>query len=44
MVDQQGSYMENNTLMPDVEVAMDPVQVASGVDEQLLAAVRVLLE
>lgn len=44
MVDPDGNYMENLTLEPDVEVLMDPVQVAAGVDQQLLAAVRVLLE
>ena len=44
MVDQQGNYMENNTLEPDVLVLTDPVKIAAGVDEQLLAAVQVLLD
>jgi Tol biopolymer transport system component/C-terminal processing protease CtpA/Prc len=44
MVDVDGNYMENNTLLPDVEVPTDPERIGAGVDEQLLAAVRVLLE
>ncbi len=44
MVDREGRYAENNTLEPDVLVLTDPVKIAAGVDEQLLAAVRTLLE
>lgn len=43
MVDEQGRYMENTTLMPDVLVLTDPEQIAKGVDEQLLAGVTELL-
>ncbi|HVG93467.1 MAG TPA: S41 family peptidase, partial [Planctomycetota bacterium] len=43
MVGEDGAYLENRTLEPDVVVLQDPVKVAQGEDEQLLAAVRVLL-
>ncbi len=44
MVDAQGNYMENMTLEPDVKVLTDPARIAAGIDEQLLAGVRVLLD
>ena len=43
MVTPAGEYLENLTLEPDVLVFNDPVQVARGVDQQLLEAVKVLL-
>ncbi len=44
MMDAQGRYMENHTLVPDVLVLTDPEKIAAGTDEQLLAAVSVLLD
>ncbi len=44
MVDLKGEYLENQTLEPDVLVLTDPVKVAQGIDEQLLASVEALLD
>jgi C-terminal processing protease CtpA/Prc len=44
MMGRDGGYLENRTLEPDVPVLTDPAKIAAGVDEQLLAAVRVLLD
>ncbi len=44
MVDPEGDYQENKTLDPDVLVLTDPAKIAEGTDEQLLAAVKTLLE
>ena len=38
-----GSYLENTQLEPDVEVANSPEQVVEGRDEQLERAVEELL-
>lgn len=39
-----GSYLENTQLEPDIRVANSPEEVVEGRDEQLEAAVRALLE
>lgn len=39
-----GRYLENQELVPDVEVPMDPERAARGDDPQLAAAVKLLLE
>ncbi len=38
-----GSYLENQQLEPDIKVANDPAVVVTGVDQQLEAAVKELL-
>lgn len=38
-----GSYLENQQLEPDVKVANTPERIAAGIDDQLEAAVRTLL-
>ena len=38
-----GSYLENQQLNPDIEVANAPERIVKGEDEQLAAAVRALL-
>lgn len=38
-----GSYLENQQLEPDIKVANDAETVVSGVDQQLEAAVKALL-
>ncbi len=43
MVDNNGNYLENQQLEPDVEQALDPSLVSQGRDQQLEAAVKVLL-
>ncbi len=39
-----GRYLENQELVPDVEVTLDPESAARGDDPQLAAAVELLLE
>lgn len=39
-----GQYLENLQLEPDVRVPLDPVQALRGVDTQLEAAVRILMQ
>ncbi|WP_311566772.1 hypothetical protein, partial [Porphyromonas uenonis] len=41
---QQGDFLENKQLEPDVQVPLDYSRVLDGHDSQLEAAVRVLLE
>ena len=41
---QEGYYLENSQLEPDVKVRNTPEKLAAGVDEQLEAAVRELLK
>ena len=43
MVDNNGKYLENQQLEPDVKQALDPGVVSQGRDQQLEAAVKVLL-
>lgn len=43
MVDNNGNYLENQQLEPDVRQALDPGVVSQGRDQQLEAAVKVLL-
>jgi Tol biopolymer transport system component/C-terminal processing protease CtpA/Prc len=43
MVDNQGKYMENNQLEPDIKIANDPAQLLKGKDQQLERAVKELL-
>lgn len=42
--DMRGNYLENQDLLPDVEVYNDPAEVLNGRDQQLEAAVKHLLE
>jgi tricorn protease len=44
MVDNNGEYLENQQLEPDVKVALDPAVVITGRDQQLEAAVKELLK
>lgn len=44
MVDNQGHYMENTQLEPDIKIANDPAQLLKGKDQQLEKAVKELLE
>lgn len=41
---EQGNYLENTQLEPDIKVRNTPEKMAEGVDEQLEAAVKALLE
>ena len=41
---EDGNYLENCQLEPDVKVANSPALVITGRDEQLEAAVKTLLE
>jgi tricorn protease len=41
---EDGSYLENKQLEPDIKVANSPETVVTGRDEQLEAAVKALLE
>lgn len=41
---EDGTYLENKQLEPDYKVANSPEEVVKGRDEQLEAAVRILLE
>lgn len=43
MQDEDGNYLENQTLEPDVLVLLHPEEAARGEDPQLAAAVEVLL-
>lgn len=43
MVGNDGSFMENTQLEPDVKVANDPAKVTNGIDQQIEAAVKELL-
>lgn len=43
MVDNNGNFMENLQLEPDVKQALDPGVVSQGRDQQLEAAVKLLL-
>jgi len=43
MVDNNGNYLENQQLEPDVKQALDPGVVSQGRDQQLEAAVKLLL-
>ena len=43
MVDNNGNYLENQQLEPDVKQVLDPAVVSTGRDQQLEAAVKVLL-
>lgn len=44
MIDIEGNFMENTQLEPDVRQALDPAEVIKGRDQQLEAAVKLLLE
>ena len=41
---QDGSYLENKQLEPDVKIANSPEKIIKGVDEQLETAVKELLK
>ncbi|MBK6540912.1 MAG: PD40 domain-containing protein [Flavobacteriales bacterium] len=43
MIDNAGNFMENTQLEPDVKQALEPGLVSKGRDQQLEAAVKVLL-
>jgi tricorn protease len=43
MVDNRGHYLENQQLEPDVKQTLDPGLVSQGRDQQLEAAVKLLL-
>lgn len=43
MLDNNGNYLENQQLEPDVKQALDPGVVSKGRDQQLEAAVKLLL-
>jgi C-terminal processing protease CtpA/Prc len=43
MIDNNGQYLENQQLEPDVKQALDPGVVSTGRDQQLEAAVKLLL-
>jgi tricorn protease len=43
MIDNEGRFMENTQLEPDVKVANEPGMVSAGRDQQLEEAVKVLL-
>lgn len=44
MVTNDGKYLENNQLEPDVLVLNDPQSVAAGKDPQMEKAVELLLK
>ncbi len=44
MIDNAGNYMENTQCEPDVKVANEPGAVSKGRDQQLEAAVKVLMQ
>jgi len=44
IVDNNGNYLENQQLEPDIKVALDPEVVITGRDQQLEAAVKELLK
>ena len=41
---EEGNYLENTQLEPDIKVANDPAEVVKGVDDQLKAAVDELMK
>lgn len=43
MMDNQGKYMENNQLEPDIKIANEPALLLKGKDQQLEMAVKELL-
>jgi C-terminal processing protease CtpA/Prc len=43
MIDNNGNYLENQQLDPDVKQPLDPGAVSTGRDQQLEEAVKVLL-
>ena len=43
LVDNNSNYLENQQLEPDVKQALDPGVVSQGRDQQLEAAVKLLL-
>lgn len=43
MVGNDGSFMENTQLEPDIKVANEPAKVSAGTDQQIEAAVKELL-
>jgi len=43
MIDNEGDYLENKQLEPDIKVENDPEKVIKGVDQQLEAAVKEML-
>lgn len=43
-VDMQGNVLENHQLDPDVEVYNNPLDVMNGIDAQIAASVRTLLQ
>lgn len=40
---EEGNYLENTQLEPDVKVANDPAKIILGIDDQISAAVKTLL-
>jgi Tol biopolymer transport system component/C-terminal processing protease CtpA/Prc len=44
MVDNSGNFLENQQLEPDVKQPDDPAMLSTGTDQQLGAAVKVLLD
>ena len=44
MVTNDGKYLENTQLEPDIKVANEYLQVMKGEDQQLEAAVKALLK
>lgn len=40
----EGNFLENTQLEPDVKVANDPARLVKGVDDQLITAVKTLLQ
>ncbi|MDF1696172.1 MAG: S41 family peptidase [Saprospiraceae bacterium] len=44
MVDNEGDYLENKQLEPDIKVANDPEKVLKGQDQQIEAAVEEMLK
>lgn len=43
-MDNQGEYMENHTLQPDVTVYNTPEEVLSGIDQQIQRAVKEMMK
>lgn len=39
----EGNFLENTQLEPDVKVANDPAKIVNGIDDQLITAVKTLL-
>lgn len=40
---EEGNYLENTQLEPDVKVANDPAKIILGIDDQISAAIKTLL-